>query len=122
MYVFRAGRWSGGQQLFWKALQPGNRLELEIDVHHDANYVVWAALTLARDYGVIQFHLDDEPLGYPLNLLSMSTEVIASGEIALDRRWLTAGAHRLTMEIKGTTSPWKGHFVGLDYLRLAPED
>ena len=49
-----------------------------------------AALTLARDYGIIQFSLDGRPVGEPIDLYHYP-EVLASGELALGTRMLTAG-------------------------------
>lgn len=118
MNRFKSGRWSGGAQLVWSGAKPGDRLDLELDVPTQREYEILAALTLARDYGIVRFTLDGEPLGEPLDLYSYP-EVRASGEVALGSRKLAAGKHRLSIAIDGANpSALRAYMVGLDYLRL----
>jgi hypothetical protein len=120
MATFKAGRWSGGEQLFWTGGKPGDRLELEIDVPSEGTYELLAAFTMARDYVIVQSTLDGRPAGEPLDLYNYP-DVIASGELTLALRKLAAGKHRLAFEIKGANpSALKAYIVGLDYLRLVP--
>jgi len=115
---FKAGRWSGDEQLFWSGAKPGDRLVLELPVAAAGEYNVVAALTMARDYGIVQVQLDDEALGEPLDLYSYP-DVISSGEVILGQRKLTAGPHRLTFVIQGANaSAAKAYMFGLDYMRL----
>jgi hypothetical protein len=117
---FKAGKWSGNEQLFWSGGKPGERLELEFAAPSEGTFVVSVALTKARDYATVQVLLDDQPLGQPLDLYN-APDVIASGELALGERKLTAGPHRLALEIKGANpAAAKSYMVGLDYVRLAP--
>jgi hypothetical protein len=118
MAGFRGGKWSGGEQLLWSGAKPGDRLELELPVAADGEYELRAAFTLARDFAVIKALLDGEQIAGPLDLYSYP-DVLASGEIALAQRKLTAGKHRLTLAIDGANAAAvKSHLVGLDYLRL----
>jgi hypothetical protein len=120
MAAFKAGRWSGGEQLFWTGGKPGDRLEIEIDVPSEGTYEMLAAFTMARDYAVVQPMLDGRPAGGPLDLYNYP-DVIASGELTLASEKLAAGKHRLAFEIKGANpSALKAYMIGLDYLRLAP--
>jgi hypothetical protein len=120
MARFKTGRWSGGEQLLWAGARPGDRLELEFAVPSDATYDVIAALTLARDYAVVQPALDGQPVGEPLDLYNYP-DVVSSSELTLATTKLAAGQHRLTFEIKGANaSALKAYMVGLDYLRLVP--
>jgi hypothetical protein len=115
---FKAGRWSGDEQLFWSGAKPGDRLVLELPVAAAGEYSVVAAFTMARDYGIVQVLLDDEALGAPLDLYGYP-DVISSGEVALGQRRLTAGPHRLTFVIQGANaSAAKAYMLGLDYVRL----
>jgi hypothetical protein len=119
MVAFKTGQWSGGEQLFWTGGKPGERLELEISVPTEGEYELSAAMTMARDYGVVQVKLDDEPLGKPLDLYNYP-DVIASGEISLGSKKLAAGKHTLILELAGANaSAVQAFMVGLDYLRLA---
>jgi len=118
MANFKAGRWSGGEQLLWSGAKPGERLELEFEAPADATYELAAAFTLARDFATIQVALDGQPLGQPLDLYNYP-DVISSGEVPLGQHKLAAGKHRLTLEIEGANaSALKAYLVGLDYLRL----
>jgi hypothetical protein len=120
MARFRTGRWSGDEQLVWTGALPGDRLELEFTAPSDATYDVIAALTLARDFAVVQPALDGQPVGEPLDLYNYP-EVVSSRELTLATRKLAAGQHRLTFEINGANpSAVKAYMVGLDYLRLVP--
>jgi hypothetical protein len=118
MAGFPAGRWSGGEQLLWSGARPGDRLELEFSVPSEGSYDVVAGLTMARDFAIVQPALDGQPAGDPIDLYHYP-DVIASGELNLATSNLTAGPHRLSLEIKGAhPSALKAYLVGLDYLRL----
>ncbi|MDB5384406.1 MAG: putative rane-bound dehydrogenase domain protein, partial [Planctomycetaceae bacterium] len=54
MSGFSADRWSGNDQLWWTGGGPGARLELELPVATDGTYQIEVALTMARDYGIVQ--------------------------------------------------------------------
>ena len=83
-------------------------------------FALLAAFTLARDYAVLQLALDGENLGEPLDLYSYP-DVLASGEVALGQRQLTAGKHTLSLTIAGANAAaMKTYMVGLDYIRLVP--
>jgi hypothetical protein len=121
MKGFAAGRWSDNKQLFWTGAKAGDRLVLELPVEKSGKFEIRTALTMARDYGIVQFHLNDEPLGEPLDLYN-SPDVITTGELTLGKRELPAGKHRLSIEITGSNpSAVKAYMVGLDYVRLAPQ-
>jgi len=118
MASFKAGKWSGGEQLLWNGAKPGERLELEWTVEKDGEYELRAAFTLARDYAVVRTLLDGQPLAGPLDLYNYP-DVLASGEIVLGKPKLSSGKHRLTLVIDGANAAAiKNYLVGLDYLRL----
>ena len=118
MAGFPAGRWSGGEQLFWTGGKPGDRLELAFDVPAKGQYEVRAAFTMARDYATVQPFLDGQPAGKSLDLYNYP-DVIASGEFTLAAGTFDAGMHRLALAITGANpSAAKAYMVGIDYLRL----
>ena len=120
MTGFKKGRWSGGQQLFWTGAKPRARLELEIDVARAGTFDITAVLTVARDYAIVNLLIDNEALGQPIDLFEYP-DVKTTGVLDLGSRELTAGKHRLTVEIIGANdSAIKSYMVGLDYLRLVP--
>ncbi len=116
---FKAGVWSGGEQLFWTGGKPGDRLELEFPVETAGQFKVVASFTLARDYAIVQPFLDDKPAGGPIDLYN-DPDVTSSGELTLTTGELSAGKHRLALEIKGANpSAIRSYMVGLDYVRVS---
>jgi hypothetical protein len=121
MAAFKAGQWSGGEQLFWIGGKPGERLDLEISVAKDGEYEVLPAFTMASDYGIVQLKLDGEALGEPLDLYNYP-DVIHSGEIAVGKLKLAAGKHTLSLVLTGANpSAAQAFMVGLDFVRLAEQ-
>ncbi len=112
-------RWSGDKQLWWRDAKPGDKLVLTMPVEKAGKYVLKANLTKAVDYGIVRFSVDGKPLGEPMDLFNNG--VVTTGEIALGNVELTAGEHRLALEITGSNPKAEPrHMVGLDYVRLEP--
>jgi len=115
---FTKDRWSGVDHLWWTGAKPSDRLELEIPVEKAGRYNLEAVLTRARDYGIVQLSLDDHPLGPPIDLFN-SPDVITTGVLSFDNLELTAGAHKLGVQIVGAHPQAAPAFMfGLDYVRL----
>jgi hypothetical protein len=93
------GDWENDDQLWWTQARPGDRLELAVPVETAAEYALSVVLTRARDYGIIQLSLDGKKLGEPIDLYN--PQVIPTEPIALGEFELTAGEHRLGVEIVG---------------------
>lgn len=112
------GRWSGDAHLWWIEARPGDRLELALPVGRTGRYRLQAALTKAVDYGIVQLTLDGRPLA-TLDLFHPS--VVSTGELDLGTHALTAGEHRLGVEIVGANEKaLKSYMFGLDYVKLTP--
>ena len=76
---------------------------------------------MARDYGIVRVHLDDAPLGEPVDLYNFP-DVISTGAVPLGSKALDAGNHRLTLEMTGANpAAVAGDKLGLDYVRLSAE-
>jgi hypothetical protein len=113
-------RWSGNKQLWWRDGKPGEKLVLAVPVQKAGSYVVKAALTKAIDYGIVRLHLDDKPLGEPIDLVNNG---VISKEYRLGIRELSAGEHKLGVEITGANSKAiKRYMFGLDYMKLDPAE
>jgi hypothetical protein len=112
------GRWGYSQQLFWTQNKSGDRLVLAVLVKETGRYDIVAQFTKASDYGIVQADWDGEKIGAPFD--GYDPEVVPSGEIKLGTRDLTAGPHKLGLEVTGTNAKSRGTLVGLDYLRLVP--
>ncbi len=113
---FGAG-WSENSQLWWTGAKIGEKLSLELPVKEAGKYKLLAQLTKAKDYGIVQFYLDDKKLGDAIDLYN--DKVIPSGPLSLGTLDLTAGAHKITLEIVGANEKSeKAFMVGLDYVKL----
>jgi hypothetical protein len=109
--------WSGDAQLWWTGAKPGDRLILAVPVREAGTYELKAQLTKANDYGVVQFWMDGAKIGAPVDLYNPS--VVPSGVLSLGKVTLTAGEHRLGVEITGANEQEiKAYMFGLDYLML----
>ena len=110
--------WSGGSQLWWTGAKPGQKLTLALPVQEKGKYTLKAALTMARDYGVIDVSLDDKPVATGWDGYN-GPKVIHSDELDWGTHELSAGEHQLTITITGKhADAAPGYMVGLDYLRL----
>jgi hypothetical protein len=88
-----------------------------VPVAKDGKYKLLAQLTEAVDYGIVQLSLDGRKLGEPIDLYHNG--VITTGELDFGIRELSAGEHKLTMEIIGANpKAVKSYMVGLDYVKL----
>lgn len=117
MQDFKDSRWSGDAQLWWRGAKPGDRLDLALPIQIPGRYQIQAVLTRAPDYAVVRFFLDGEPLGQQVDLFGGN--VTTTPQITLGERELSAGDHRLTVQITGANpEAVKSHLFGLDYLWL----
>ncbi|MCL6519408.1 MAG: DUF2961 domain-containing protein [Armatimonadetes bacterium] len=110
-------RWSGEAHLWWINAKPGDKLDLELPIKGTGKYELVAALTKAIDYGIVQFYLDGQKIGNPIDLYNNG--VVPTGEISLGTFNLSKGSHKLTVEIIGANEKAiKSFMFGLDYIKL----
>jgi hypothetical protein len=111
-------KWSNDAHLWWTGAKPGDKVELALPVEKSGKFKILAQLTKAVDYGVAQLSLDGRKLGEPVDLYHDG--VVATGEIDFGTLPLTAGEHKLMIEIIGANpKAVKSYMVGLDYVKLA---
>jgi hypothetical protein len=86
-------------------------------------YHVIAYLTKARDYGVVQFHLNGKKLGKPIDCFHPDA-VVSTGPVDLGTVHLKQGAATLRVELVGTNPNSDGlrYMAGLDCVVLKPVD
>ena len=114
-----AGQWSNDAHLWWIDAKPGDKLVLALPVTKTGNYSVSMNFTKAPDYGIIQLYLDGEKVGKLLDLYHPS--VMPTGDLKMGSRHLTAGEHKLCVEILGANEKAiKSYMFGLDYVKLEP--
>jgi hypothetical protein len=121
MTIFPDGKWSGESHLWGRPPKAGEWADLELPVPADGKYRVVAYLTKARDYGVVQFHLDGKPLGKPIDGYN-SPAVVNTGPIDLGEAELKKGPAKLRVEVVGTNEKSVGlrYMWGLDCVLLRP--
>jgi hypothetical protein len=120
MAPFGPGNWSGDAQLFIGDGRPGDALALALPVAKAGRYELGAYLTMAPGFGRIQFWLDGERLGEPIDLYS--PRVIPSGRVVLTTKRLPAGRHTIRAEIAGKAPESSGTASGIDCFELAAEE
>ncbi|OYW20096.1 MAG: hypothetical protein B7Z55_07785, partial [Planctomycetales bacterium 12-60-4] len=112
------GEWSGASQLWWTGAKPGQKLALALPVQEKGSYKLKAALTMARDYGIIDVALDDKPVATAWDGYN-GPKVIHSDELDWGTHELIPGDHVLTFTITGKhADAVPGFMVGLDYVKL----
>lgn len=112
-------KWSNDDQLWWTGAKPGDKLTLALPVAAAGVYGVQVVMTKAVDYGIVQFALDGEKIGQPIDLYNRG--VIRTKPMDLGARELKAGEHKLTIEITGANPAAKpSYMVGLDEVLLVP--
>ena len=110
-------RWSNDAHLWWINAKLGDELVLALPVKESGNYKLLAQLTKAVDYGIVQFALDGQKLGRPIDLYNDG--VVPTGELDLGRLELTTGDHKLSVKITGANEKAvKAYMFGLDYVKL----
>ncbi len=111
--------WSGNSQLWWTGAQPGDTLQFEFPVAQPGSQRLTLMCTRAPDYGIVQFYVDDQKAGEPVDLYR--DRVWVSGEIPLPIQEFKSGTHTLKVEIIGANDvAEKAYMFGLDYLKLYP--
>ena len=119
MAGFGAGKWKNNNQLWWTGAKPGDKLDLALPVKKAGTYEVTVTLTKARDYAIVQFHLDGKKVGGPIDLYDPN--VIPSGPISLGTHEIGEGEHKITIEIVGANEKAvKAYMCGIDEIILKP--
>ncbi|MFW6164124.1 MAG: DUF2961 domain-containing protein, partial [Planctomycetota bacterium] len=112
-------QWTNDDHLWWTGAKPGDTLQIKLPVEKAGRYDLQVILTKARDYGIVQFALDGEKIGEPVDLYHPTvtrTEPISLGVHALD-----AGQHVLAVTITGANDKAeKAYMFGLDVIKLVP--
>ena len=118
MGAFSKDQWSGADHLWWTGAKPGDRLDVEVSVEKAGLYTLEAVFTRARDYGIAKLSINDKVLGEPIDFYH-SPDVITTGVLAYPGIELTAGNHKLGIEITGANAKAvKSYMIGLDYVRF----
>ena len=111
------GQWSNDAHLWWTEAKPGDKLDLALPIAKPGKYNLSLQLTQAPDYAIVQLYLDGQTLGEPVDLYHRS--VAPRGPLARETTQLSAGQHKLTIEILGANDhAIKNYMFGLDYVKV----
>jgi hypothetical protein len=106
---------------WWYGAAPGDHLTVTFPVPDAGKYRVLFRGVIARDYGIVQLHVNGTPAGGPVD--GYHDSVTVSEEIDLGEFVLSKGDQQLRIEIVGTNpNAIAKHMFGLDYVRLVPVD
>ncbi len=120
MANFRADTWSGKSQLWWTGARPGDQLSLPLP-SFTGTVDLEVVLTCARDYGIVQLMLDDQPLGEPIDLFD--PEVVTTGVLSFPKQAVDGTSHKLGVQIVGANpKAVKAYMFAIDYLRIRKPD
>jgi hypothetical protein len=105
---------------FHRATALGDRVVLGFDVQAAGMYRVLARHRTAPDCGIVQWSVNGQKAGDPVDLYSPKAAL--APEVPLGSFELTAGENRLSAELVGTNEKSINlrYLFGLDYIRLEP--
>jgi len=116
MQTFKQGTWKNNDQLWWTGGKPGNKLDIALPVEEAGTYELSAVLTKARDYAIVQFHVNGKKAGEPIDLYN-DPDVISTEPISLGTHELAKVNNKLTVEIVGANEKAiKAYMFGMDRL------
>lgn len=92
--------WADRDHLIWGGSgKPGSTMKLGFSVEEEGRYTVQVTLTQAENFSIVQFYVDGEKAGEPIDCYR--PEYGLSDPITLGEFELAAGEHVLTVEIVG---------------------
>ncbi|MFE7189899.1 ricin-type beta-trefoil lectin domain protein [Kitasatospora sp. NPDC057541] len=110
--------WSGGAHLSVRATAAGGYDVVRVSVPEEGEYLLSGQLTKYNDHGIVQFAIDGQNLGQPIDTYSANPAVVpyATGQAIR----LARGDHELKITITGTNPASTGerYHAGLDTVTL----
>lgn len=108
--------WSNDGQLWWKPNQKEATLDLYMNLPETGLYTVKAQLTMAEDYGIVQFSYGDTKIGDEIDCYASTVKT--TGEITLGVVKLGAGLQTIRVTVTGKNAASSAFLFGLDYLKF----
>jgi|CZKI01.1.fsa_nt_gi hypothetical protein len=109
--------WSNGAVLSWYPSLPNAELVLQIPCPAEGEFHVVARMACGPDQGTVQFVLEGNAVGGPIDLYSPKP---TPKEFSLGTFALKAGTFPLTIKITGKNPASSGTVVGIDAFLLKP--
>jgi hypothetical protein len=113
-----AGQWSNEDQLWWRPTKANETLTLNLPAPIDGEFEVVVYLTKAKDYGKVQFAINEANVGSEIDLYDVN--VTPTGAISLGKVKLKAGDNQVKVTITGKNDASSGYLVGIDCFVLKP--
>ncbi|MFE7191775.1 ricin-type beta-trefoil lectin domain protein [Kitasatospora sp. NPDC057541] len=112
--------WSGGAQLSLAGTQAGAYDVMRVSVPEEGEYVLSGQLTRFNDHGVIQFAIDGQNVGQPIDTFDANPAGSTAPYTAGQSVRLTRGDHELKVTVTGTNAGTQGdrYHAGLDTITL----
>ncbi len=109
---------SGGKHLFLR--MPGEKAFVTFSLPRSlkpGNYAATLTAVTSRDYGIVQWSINNQPLGKPLDgyTTTIGSRTVQSVPVAL-----RDGANELRIEVVGRNLKSQGHHAGVDVILLRP--
>jgi len=104
--------WSNQHQRLLTANGLNDYVYLNLAVSRTDSYDVAGYFTKGPDYGIVRLEIDDRVLGQPYDLYA--TQVTRSPWVEFGAAWLTAGMHRLALEVAGKNLASSNYRLGAD--------
>jgi hypothetical protein len=115
MRGFGSGIWSGDAQI-WAQGRVGGALVLKFEVKEPGPRELKAYMTLAPEFGKVNFSVDGKRLGDTFD--GFAPLVAASGPVSLGRLDLSRGVHTIEFTLVGKNEESKGTSLGVDCVSL----
>jgi hypothetical protein len=111
--------WSGDDQFWFLGSKAGSEATLELPIQKAGKYDLSVYYTTARDYGIVQVLIDDQPVGPPTDCYTV--DVKAKGKTSLGTVELTAGNHKITFRSVDKNPMSSNYLIGVDAIGLEPK-
>ena len=108
-------KWSDDLQLFWRDGKAGDHIDLFFFSADSVSAPFIAALTFARDYGIVCFELNGKSIPGQYNLFN---EEVTTRELPLGTLPILKGRNQLRVILTGTSGIDGKAFFGIDYLKF----
>ncbi len=92
-------------------------MEFRFSVAEDGNYNILGAFCRAADFGIVQFYVDGQKLGDPIDFYNPAEQITA--RMLLGNVSLKAGEHTFKAVVIGKHEASFGYLIGIDFIDIS---
>ncbi|AQQ09816.1 hypothetical protein L21SP3_01635 [Sedimentisphaera cyanobacteriorum] len=108
--------WSEDEQVWWQNGKPNQKLVLSFESEKSGKFKIYANLTKARDYAVVDIRVNGRLMKEGLDLFNPA---VKARETLLGKAEIREGENSIEVQIKGANpKAVKRYMFGLDYIKL----